>query len=243
LVTIALSTGIKNNGTELYKTVHLQCRLLMDDIVLNEGKYKFLTGIKMYEEILMNIKLILEESEIFQIHNYSTSNDRRDYFMAENILSLLNREKPNAKVIVWAHNLHIAKTSTDYRKAMGSNLSDMLKSEYYAIGFEFYSGSFRSTNMDLKNLKSWDVMSIGDPPAESLPWYFNKTGINKFFIDFRNTGTVNIKNFSKFYRMHSIGASYSIKWPGIFSITLTDFDGMFSFKESTASKYYDIVKN
>lgn len=226
----------QQQGANLFTAIYLQCLAVMNDMFLNEGSYEYIVGKEVYEENLMNIKLIVQEIESYK----NGITQMRDYYMAQNILYLLNREKPDAKVVVWAHNGHIAKYPENNN--MGSNLAAVLKEKYYAIGFEFYSGSFQTRNMDINNkTKNWDVMSVSAPPEESLAWYFNKTGKDKFFIDFRNTGTDKIKFFNQPYQMHSFGSMYSTKWPATFPETLTDFDGMIYIKESTAAKNFTKV--
>lgn len=217
-------------GSQKLQNAYQKCLDLMCDIVLNEGQYQFVVGKEMYKKNVINIKLIIQE-----IKSYKDGlNNQRDYYMAQNIMYLLNQEKPDAKVVVWAHNGHISKESG----GMGGYLTNLLRNEYYAIGFEFYSGSFQTRNMDIKNTsKDWDVMTVGDPPVESLPWYMNKTGKDKFFIDFRNTGAEKIINFNQ-YGAHSFGSMYSVKWPVVQPLYLSNFDGMIYIKHSTAAKNF-----
>ena len=220
------------------KAAYLQSLVMMDDIVVNEGKYEFLTGKNIYDRNLMNIKLILHELETRQ----DIGGGIRDYYMAENIFYLLNQEKPNAKVVLWAHNSHIAKDSIWSVSKMGNHLANILKAQFYAIGFEFYSGSFQTRNLDINNKsQTFDVMTVGTPPVESLPWYFDKAGKDKFFIDFRNTGADKIKNFSQPYEMHSFGSMHSAKWSDTLPSSLANFDGMIYIKESTAAKNFTKV--
>lgn len=223
------TSGNKNEGSTLLIDALPKALAVMNDIVLNEGKYKFLTNETEYVENLMNIKLIIEEIDSYK--DFYNARRLRDYYMAENIFNLLGQEKPDSKVIVWAHNGHIAKPSTG---GMGSNLAKVFKDKYYAIGFEFYSGSFQTKNYD--NSFNLEVMSVGAPPVESMPWYFDQTRKEKLFIDFRNTGTDKIKNFSLPYDMHHIGATYGIQWTATYPSTLTDYDGMIYIKETTGAK-------
>jgi len=182
----------------------------------------------------MNIKLIVQELESYE--SVASAQRIRDLYMADNVLSFLGHRKSNDKAVVWAHNGHIANTdATEKPKSMGSNLKDFLHDQYYAIGFEFYSGSFQTRNAD-NSKKNVEVMTVGEPPFESLPWYFDQVGKEKFFIDFRNTGTERIKNFSQPYQMHLLGASYGTQWPSTQSVSLKDFDGMIYIKQSTAAK-------
>jgi erythromycin esterase len=60
---------------------------------------------------------------------------------------------PQEKVIIWAHNGHISKRSSD-RKSLGAYLSEAYKDEYKAIGFEFNKGSFRASAIDSSKGKS-----------------------------------------------------------------------------------------
>ncbi len=223
----------QDEGAKLFKEVYQQCLEVMNDMTLNEGRYQYLLGPQVYAQNLMNIKLIVQEADVYRGDVF----DRRDYYMAQNILYLLNHEKPGAKVVVWAHNGHIEKNATPGYSSMGAYLANTLKDKYYAIGFEFYSGSFQTRNLDINNRsKNWDVMTVGAPPAESLPWYLDKAGKANFFIDFRNTGSNKINNFSRAYDMHSFGSMYSTKWPATNQDYLKNFDGMIYIKESTAAK-------
>lgn len=221
----------RNEGSALLKDALPKALAVMNDLVLNEGKYKFLTTEKEYDENLMNIKLIIEE--IYK--NTANVGMLRDYYMAENILNLLSQEKPNTNVVVWAHNGHIGKKEG----FMGYNLAQVLGNAYYAIGFEFYSGSFQAKTYDMSlSVKEMNIgiKSVGAPPVESMPWYFNQTGKEKLFIDFQNTGTDKIKNFSLPYEMHSIAATFSSSRRSVYQILLTNYDGMIYIQETTGAK-------
>ena len=228
----------QQEGAGLYKKIHQKCLNVLSDIALNEGQYEYTAGKVLYDANLMNIKLIVQEAESY-IDYYS---DRRDYYMAQNILYLLNREKPGAKVVVWAHNGHIGKIPSPTYSSMGSYLDNVLKSKYYAIGFEFYSGSFQTMNLDsIIKSKNPAVMSVAEPPLESLPWYFNNTGKGKLFLDFRNTGAEKITNFLLPVGMHSFGSMYSVKWPVTSQMQPAMYDGMIYIKKSTAAKNFTKV--
>ena len=225
-------------GAELFKEIHQKCLNVLNDIALNEGQYEYIAGKVLYDANLMNIKLIVQEAESY-MDDY---NDRRDYYMAQNILYLLNKEKPGVKVVAWAHNGHIGKDASTTSITMGSYLDNVLKSKYYAIGFEFHSGSFQTMNLDsIIKSKNPAVMSVAEPPLESLPWYFNNTGKDKLFLDFRNTGSEKITNFLKPIGMHSFGSMYSRKWPETFQMQPAMYDGMIYIKESTAAKNFTKV--
>ena len=232
----ATSLKEQQDGAMLFSAVYKSCLELLNDINLKQGEYEFVSDSKTYEQNLMNIKLIIEEIESYK----DGLSDRRDYYMAQNIMWLLNKEKKGAKVIVWAHNDHIGRMHLPGYNAMGYYLGQYLKDKYYPIGFEFYEGSFKTRNYDLNNqTRNWDTVTIGAPPVESLPWYFNQTGKEKLFIDFRNTGAMKIELFNQSFNMHSFGSYYSPKYGSIVSpYYLSNFDGMFYFKNSTPAKNF-----
>ena len=166
-----------------------------------------------------------------------------EIIMAQNILSLLSHEKKGAKVVVWAHNRHIEKIQDQQFGSMGFYLSQSLKNKYYALGFEFYSGSFQSRNMDINNqTKSWDIITIGTPKEASLPSYLNSTGKNILFLDFRNPIIQNNPFFKLPILMHSFGSGFSPKYGKELNPDLLgNFDGLIFIKNSTAAKNFKKV--
>jgi erythromycin esterase len=63
----------------------------------------------------------------------------RDRSMAENIRWILDHEGPEAKMVIWAHNGHVATNSTT-----GKNLCKMFGSDLFVFGFAFNQGSFQA---------------------------------------------------------------------------------------------------
>jgi len=232
------STLNPGSGQRPYQSAFNQSLEILQDISLNNGTYQYATGKEIYNQNLLNIKLIIEE-----IISYKDGyNGQRDYYMAQNILELLNLEPPGSKVVVWAHNIHIAKTLDDGISSMGGYLAQTLKQKYYTIGFEFYEGSFQSRNLDSNNrTPDWDIITIGAPPVESLAWYFNKAGKEKCYVDFKDASAVNIKNRSLAYPMHGFGSMYSSKRKETNLVSLAGFDGLIYIKHSTAAKKFTKV--
>ena len=232
---------LQPRSAAIFKECNREAANVLNDMMMNQGRYEYIAGKKRFEENTMNIRLVLQAIEAFK----GGFNDRRDYYMAQNILQLYNNEKPGTKVIVWAHNGHIAKKDAwldSSSKSMGGYINTVLKNKYYAIGFEFYSGSFQTRNLDLhKRSHDWDIMSVTAPSEGSLPWIFSKTGKDKFFIDFRNNGKESIKNFPLPYQIHSFGSMYSAKEPQTYSGFITDYDGMIYISHSTAAKNFKKV--
>ena len=63
----------------------------------------------------------------------------RDRSMAENIRWIIDHEGPGIKMVIWAHNGHVAINST-----MGKNLLRMFGNDMVVFGFAFNQGSFQA---------------------------------------------------------------------------------------------------
>ena len=65
----------------------------------------------------------------------------RDRQMAKNMSWLANNPFKGKKIIVWAHNFHIAKNVGDI-KPMGHFLKNEFQERMYTMGFTGYNGSY-----------------------------------------------------------------------------------------------------
>ena len=73
----------------------------------------------------------------------------RDAAMAANIHWILEREGPGARMVLWAHNDHIALSESGYGMiGMGRDLRKTLGDDYRAFGFAFNQGSFQAVQLD-----------------------------------------------------------------------------------------------
>lgn len=68
-------------------------------------------------------------------------NGDRDRAMAANVVKILEAEGSDSKMMVWAHNVHVAMSAED---RMGYHLKLALGDAVYLVGFEFSDGDFTS---------------------------------------------------------------------------------------------------
>ena len=152
----------------------------------------------------------------------------RDSLMAENIKWLLAEVYANKKVIIWAHNGHVEKDSTEngYMKAMGHFLKEQHAADYYTIGLFAYSGVA---------YQFWTKKTI---PIEKT----NNTFIeHRLIATGKNTPFLNISNARKtpanswiFNFIHA----YEVENGGIINfIPAKRFDAIIVCKESKAPTY------
>ncbi len=105
----------------------------------------------------------------------------RDSTMAENIRWILEREGPEAKMVVWAHNGHVS-TGPGW---MGAHLREALGTDMVVFGFAFNQGSFQAIEMPVPSVGGLRSFTVGPAPEESLDGMLAAAGLRLAAIDFR----------------------------------------------------------
>ncbi len=126
----------------------------------------------------------------------------RDRSMAENIKWILE-QNPKAKIVLWAHNGHVAAEGIRGYKPMGGDLRTMYGGQMVVFGFAFNRGSFQAIPAGGGSpLRDWTV-----PPAPegSLDAKLGSAGIPVFAVDLRGAPAW----FNESHRARMIGAIFS----------------------------------
>jgi erythromycin esterase len=114
----------------------------------------------------------------------------RDLQMARNLIWLAEKAYPGKKIIVWAHNGHIAKnisgltvgyqpppSGEDAFVPMGSTIHHYFGKRAYCIGFSGAGGSYM-------NYVDGQILTVPLKPAGSIEGMLNATGNNYAFLDY-----------------------------------------------------------
>jgi erythromycin esterase len=120
-----------------------------------------------------------------QLLNSEEKNTIRDSSMAKNATWLKDRAKDN-KLIVWAHNGHLAKTSLYNYGNLGSQLYKKYSDKYYVIGTDFNSGQVYVTVYLARNKPLSGFQPHYYEPLKSAKWYeyfFNQCQYKNFILD------------------------------------------------------------
>ncbi|HEY6373721.1 MAG TPA: erythromycin esterase family protein [Candidatus Sulfotelmatobacter sp.] len=150
----------------------------------------------------------------------------RDQSMAENVEWIAD-ENPGAKIVLWAHNGHIAYTAQ--YGPMGGYLHKKFGNQLVNFGFSFNEGSFRAVETG----KSLHDFRVGPAPEGSLDHELASAGLPLFALDLRQLpqkGPV-AHWFAQPRDARSIGAVYgagqpeswsvaSLRWPQAFDVIL-----------------------
>jgi erythromycin esterase len=116
-----------------------------------------------------------------------TSGAVRDRYMADN-LDWYMAHRPGVKVMVWAHNGHIAFEPPPQTASLGRHLKARHGAAYLSVGFVLGSGAYRA--LDARNVPpaKWRsaVFAFGPPPAHTLNALMAASGIDIFAVDLRS---------------------------------------------------------
>jgi erythromycin esterase len=128
-----------------------------------------------------------------QVHDYKYAynklNDysKRDFYMAQNTLWVLDLLGGSAKIALWAHNGHVADDPALFSGSgsQGSYLRDSLGDQYKIIGFGFSKGSFTAvaqnpTTQQYEGLKSHTITA--EPKTGSTNELFHAAKEKKFLL-------------------------------------------------------------
>lgn len=231
------------SGDTTIKTLINPIENLITNFIEREGEYVLKSSKQEYDEILWSHKILHQFIISYSYNNFTEpiKKEDRDFYMAQNILTWLTYFPKGTKMVVWAHNGHIAKDFLDAVSvpSMGGYLKEVLKDEYYAIGFDFYKGRFQSNDVDLKDSPGWEEQEVGEAPTGNLSSYFVQAGLDNSFLDLSVTNqNQNIKHWlnEKVIGTYSMGSQFSKKWPLVSFISPMKihraFDGVIFIKES-----------
>ncbi len=107
---------------------------------------------------------------------------RRDQFMATNASWILNNTA-SKKLIIWAHNGHVAKSALFGYKTMGAYLSE--KYQYFVVATDFSEGEVSVFVKDQGRMKLKAVNYLKADSDEIYEYYFAQLKHDNFFLDIK----------------------------------------------------------
>ncbi|MBL8177882.1 MAG: erythromycin esterase family protein [Bryobacterales bacterium] len=105
----------------------------------------------------------------------------RDRAMAENVTWILD-QNPDAKIVLWAHNGHVATGSYRGYVPMGSYLWEKYSTAMVTIGFAFNQGGFQAIDGQGRGLIPFNVPPA---PAGTLDNLYASPGLPIYAVDLR----------------------------------------------------------
>lgn len=146
---------------------------LLNFIQKNEQALEKSGGKKQLAIAQQIIEIMRQYASYISQDDYGLKSEFRDQFSARNVWWTMNQLGEDSKVVIWAHNGHIAKESILFNyDILGHYLTQWFGDQYYAIGFSFNSGEFGAFSND--GFKKWEMETA------------NQVSYSKFFHSFES---------------------------------------------------------
>ena len=140
-----LSPRKKNKYLKAIKAIDQHIQSSKTGYITLEGERSYVFALQM----ISRLKSAIIQSTVKNNHG-TKSQTMRDSEMLENVKWIKEFSGPESKIILWAHNGHIQTKKFQLKKddhfRMGEGLRDRFTSKYYAVGFDFGTGSFNAVN-------------------------------------------------------------------------------------------------
>jgi len=160
--------------------------------------------------------VIVKQSELKLADQGELGRAARDRSMGDNVKWILDQEPPGAKMMLWAHNGHVATAApqdSPEHIPMGGRLRELYGDRAVSCGFVFQQGSFRAVDMAGNGVNSF---TVGPSPGGSLDATFAALGMPLFAIDLRQLPTGKVADwFVAPHVSRQIGGGYSEATPGV----------------------------
>jgi erythromycin esterase len=228
----------KKLSTETKTVCRSKLQKVYDELAANQTQYEAKSSHTDFAEALHGAEITLQAEECYA-QAYCLNRDRD---MAKNIEWLVEQGGPTSKVVVWAHNAHVAtyEEPENNWQSMGQHLRDKYGAELVVFGLDFYRGGFSSVRITPPIAMT--SFQVEPPPANSYEYYLGGANIPRLFMDLRTvpqnepdtgwlTGT---------HLMRQIGASYDPSSPenGYHDLSITDwYDGLFFIQDTSPSRF------
>ena len=140
-----------------------------DTLRLKRAAYVARSSAAEYELCLHDARLVQQYEATASVAANGVAGPReRDRYMAENVQWIRDQAPPGTKIVLWAHNGHIARTPL----TMGEHLHAKYGADYVSLGFAFGAApSTRSARAGCAVGRPWRY-----PAIHSRPFFRRRTG-------------------------------------------------------------------
>ncbi len=150
------------------------------------------TGAAAFDEARHDVMLLSQATQMYTANPKGGEMavfNARDRAMAANVQWILEHLPVGARMVVWAHNAHIANRNpgdpTGAWLNMGSHLRKVLKASYVSVGFVFARGSFQARVQKGGPFGTVDEIALGEPADPDVSVAFARTGKSLLALDLR----------------------------------------------------------
>ncbi len=186
------------------------------------------------EWAIQNARVVLQSVQL------QTNDLSRDQSMADNVKWILDTN-PDAKIVLWAHNGHVATGSEEGYEPMGASLRKMFGDRMVVFGFAFNQGSFQAMEMPFPSKNGLRNFTVDPAPVGSLDAMLAAAGLRIAAIDLRSLpkkGAV-ANWFGEPRATRSIGSGYGEQFAANFlekQVIPKNYDALLFVEKTTAAR-------
>ncbi len=213
-----------------------QAQKVYDLLTQQQAVYEKRSSPQAFALTVQEARVIVQHAQLFSA-NSDEAGGFRDKAMAENIAWLHEQTQSGKKLVLWAHDGHIA---TGEQPAMGWFLRERYGTNYLAVGMSFYEGSFNAVGLDTKGqstpVQPFDVQ-LSDPGSYNET--FGHLGLSYFALDLRHFADgAPGQWFQVPHNFAMIGAAYDNRKASYMSLLFLPqyFDVLIHIQKVTASR-------
>ena len=237
------SPGRRSGYAALSNEEQAACRSglqeVFDHLVAERSAYEDQSSPQEFAVAEQSARVVLQAEDLLA-DGMNTSD--RDRYMTENVTWLLEQAGPDARIILWAHNDHVANRVISAWRSMGSHLKETYGKEIVSLGFVFDHGNFNAYVCDFEanQCEGPDSHYIPSAPPGSYEWYFAAAEMPRMILDLRDVSTASPATawLEGPRSIHRVGAAYNPDFPEPYSREadlMTEFDIVVYFNETTPS--------
>ena len=159
---------------------HSACAAALDEVrdllLANRERFAAVSGENAFEVALQSLRVA------FQYHLARAEGQNRDQFMAENTEWIARQIGPEARMVLWAHNNHVA--TRPHRQ--GLFLRQTFGDDMVVVGFSHENGQFSGVDLRPGGRPGYGPHDLEPPAAGSFERVFANVNFPGFFLDLRN---------------------------------------------------------
>ena len=140
-----------------------------------------LAGANAFLDARDDLRVIAQAAAMYTSNN---SFEARDVAMADNVDAALARYPKGTRMVLWAHNGHVA-NGLDGLKNLGQHLRERHGNDYVSFGFVFGEGAFQAIDWSKGRGEALTEHTLGAPPAWDVSAPFRATGKPIVVVDLR----------------------------------------------------------
>lgn len=203
------------------------------------SKEAFALALQSAHVILQYTKLAVLIAPFATLFSSQPGYTYRETCMAENVAWLHDHAGGSAKIVLSAHNVHIANTAPFAwlgEHNLGGLLHQHYKQQYLTIGTSFFQGSFNA----LMQQYGFTSYTVGPPPVGSYDYVLGSVGLPLYLLDIRQTPAGPVRNWVQGpAKLRNIGIffdpAHQADYYGQGSLHQW-FDAIIDFQKTTASR-------